>query len=463
LQNATATQEDKFGCACRPFGRQAEHLIEKQRATTEMFSILNTQPLENQERHPKPKLVRIIARLNVGGPARQACLLHERLAPFFDCSLVIGNLADSEQDMSYLLSSERNVICLPMMSREVRWWSDALAFLRIMKLLRKQRPDIVHTHTAKAGALGRAAAWLARVPVIVHTYHGHVFQSYFGSWKTRFYMTIERVLCRLTTRVIAISESQARDLSNTYRIVDSNKISVIHNGFDLEQFSQAAKTSAREKLGLGTNDFVVAWVGRMVPVKDVELLNEVIVRASKKSTRIRFLIVGDGSDRGKLKCLGETGIGVQWLGWRRDIHTIWDAADVALLTSRNEGTPTALIESMAAGTPFVATNVGGVRDLAVGQLETLPEGFGFQATNGFLTSQKPEALVHCLEKLEQNPNLQRQMGEAGKIFACRQFSRERLIADMTSLYDHLMSQAGRAASHSSQDWEGNSSRAANTL
>lgn len=425
-------------------------------------AVLNTELTVGQQSNTKPKLVRVIARLNTGGPARQVCLLHGHLTSAFDCHLIFGELAAGEHDMSYLLSSEQNVTRLAMMSREISLWSDAKAFWTIFRTLRKERPDIVHTHTAKAGVLGRTAAWLAGTPVIVHTYHGHIFYAYFGPLRNRFHIAIERLLGWLTTRVIAISESQARDLCNTYRIVPERKISVVHNGFDLHSFSEGSAGKARRALGLKAEDFVVAWVGRVVPIKGVGLLDETIRKAAAANRRICFLVAGDGSEMHKLKSLAENSPNVRWLGWQRDVDTIWKAADVALLTSRNEGTPTALIESMAAGLPFVATNVGGVRDLALGPLQALPEGFGFQASNGFLTSRKPEALLYCLEQLQQNADLKRKMGEAGKSFALQRFSAERLVAEITLLYRDLMRNAG-SVPRSSQKIERGSSKTADIV
>jgi len=386
----------------------------------------------------KPKLVRIIARLNVGGPARQACMLHQKLAPFFDTHLIIGGLADGEEDMSYLLSSDRNVLQLPQMSREISFWSDPLAFWKIFNFLRKEHPEIVHTHTAKAGALGRLAAWVAGVPIIVHTYHGHVFDGYFGALKTRMYLAIERILGRLSTQVIAVSESQQEEICLEYRVVPREKISVIHNGFELEGFSRGCREEARTKLGLATGDFVAVWAGRMVPVKDVQLLAQVIRRAAEKQSKICFLVVGDGEQKGELESLIRGCSNVRLLGWRHDMEQIWSAADVALLTSRNEGTPTALIEAMAAGLPFVATNVGGVKDLAAGTVCELPNGMGYRAANGYLSSPSPEALLYGIEQIAEDPQTAKEMGLIGRAFAFERFSIPRLVEEMTSLYQTLI-------------------------
>jgi glycosyltransferase involved in cell wall biosynthesis len=394
--------------------------------------------LSRRQDTANPKVVRIIARLNVGGPARQACLLHDKLVDHFDTHLITGSLAHSEQDMSYLLSSEHQVLRLPQMSREISFWSDSLAFWTILKFLRKERPGIVHTHTAKAGALGRLAAWLAGVPIIVHTYHGHVLDGYFGAFKSKAYLSIERMLGRLSTRVIAVSESQLQDLCSRYRVVPRSKISIIQNGFELVRFSQGCREDARKQLGLAKDDFVVVWAGRLVPVKDVQLLGQVIRQAAETQSNIRFLIVGEGADKPKLDFLIEGCRNVRLLGWRRDMELIWSAADVALLTSRNEGTPTALIEAMAAGRPFVSTNVGAVRDLAVTPLEELPDGIGHRAANGFLASRTPDALLYCIERIAKDPLMAEDMALAGRAFALDRFSAHRLIEEMKLLYETLV-------------------------
>jgi glycosyltransferase involved in cell wall biosynthesis len=390
-------------------------------------------------------VVRIIARLNVGGPARQACLLHERLSDHLDTWLVYGSLAEGEHDMSHLLSSQHQVVRLTQLSREISVWSDARAFWRIFRLLRRERPDIVHTHTAKAGAIGRLAAWLTGVPVIVHTYHGHVFRDYFGPTISQAYLAIERMLGRVTTGVIAISESQLQDLSVRYRVVPPEKIFVIQNGFELECGKAADRTAARKELGIGADDWVVAWVGRLVPIKDVELLARMIQRASAEQSKIRFLVVGDGTEKERLESLIHGCGNARLLGWRRDMAQIWSAADAALLTSRNEGTPTALIEAMAAGLPFVATHVGAVQDLAVQPLSELPGQMGWQAANGFLAERTPGALLYCIEKLAAEPQLAARMASIGRAFALNRFSAKRLLEEMTLLYQTLLARGAQAA------------------
>jgi glycosyltransferase involved in cell wall biosynthesis len=394
----------------------------------------------DKSKSAKPKVVRIIARLNVGGAARQACMLHERQAPNFETHLIVGALAEGEHDMSYLLSSERNVLRLSRLSREISFTDDLAAFWNILKFLRKERPDVVHTHTAKAGALGRFAAWLAGVPIIVHTYHGHVFAGYFGALKTKAYLIIERLMGRISTQIIAVSESQMQDLCSQYRVAPPCKIRVINNGFDLESFQPKNREAAREKLTLAHDQLAIVWAGRMVPVKDVRLLAQVIRAAAEKHSNIRFLVIGDGEERAGFESEIAGCGNVRLLGWQEDMAHVWSAADLALLTSRNEGTPTVLIEAMAAGLPFVSTLVGGVRDLALGPLRELPQGMGYEAANGFVTARTLEALLYAIERIAKNPQAAVRMGRAGAKFALETFSAQRLTKDMNRLYQTLLAQ-----------------------
>ena len=347
--------------------------------------------------------------------------------------------------MSYLLASDDNVFRLPETSREISLWADLSAFLKILAILRKERPDIVHTHTAKAGALELLAACIAGVPIVVHTYHGHVLQEYFGALKSRVYRSIERLLGCLSTRVIAISDSQLEELSSKYRVVPGSKISVIQNGFELGNNSIECRDEARKDLGLARDAFVVAWTGRFVPVKDVQLLARVITQAAASQRKIVFLIVGDGPDKQELKSLIQGCTNARLLGWRYDMDSIWSAADAALLTSRNEGTPTALIEAMAAGRPFISTNVGAVRDLAVDPLEDLPNGMGHRAANGFLASRTSSALFYCIQQIAADSLMAKQMGSVGREFAVKRFSADRLVDDMVAFYGTLLQSRRRKA------------------
>jgi glycosyltransferase involved in cell wall biosynthesis len=389
----------------------------------------------------KAKVVRIISRLNVGGPARQACFLHQALRHHFETILITGRLDDHEGDMSYLLKSEDGVRWIRSMSRPVRLWSDFLAFLRIVRILRKEKPDLVHTHAAKAGTLGRIAATLLRVPVCVHTYHGHVFHGYFGRLQTRVWLAIERILNKVTDRVVAISESQADELVEKYNVVSRQKVCTIRNGYDLSRFARRADVNhardLRREFGFDDSHFVVLWAGRLVPIKNVELLAQ-IVREARRCPRLRFLVVGDGTDRRKLEILTSGCTNMHIAGWRKDMPELWAAADVGLVTSRNEGTPSALIEAMASGKPFVATNVGGVIDLAAPPTDQESRFPVIRAANGFLTPLEVNPMLDCLEFLGANPDIAREMGTVGREVALAYYSDDRLQTDIETLYFDLL-------------------------
>jgi glycosyltransferase involved in cell wall biosynthesis len=405
---------------------------------------MQQKPIPNRR---EPKILRIIGRLNIGGPARQACLLHQALRGKFDTVLIAGRLDQGEGDMSYALSSQEGVRWIHSMLRPVRLSSDLRAFVRIFSVLRMERPDIVHTHTAKAGALGRAAALLARIPVRIHTYHGNVFHGYFGPVKTRAWLIIERILNRFTTCVIAISDSQAEELVRKYKVVSREKLVVVRNGHDLSLFTsevkQAQGRQLRRQLGFSDSHFVVVWAGRLAPIKNIDLLAEIVLKASR-SPQLRFLIVGDGSDRERLEKMTKGCENVLLCGWRSDMAELWWAADAALVTSRNEGTPTALLEAMACGKPFVSTNVGGVIDLAVRPKPVVGDASIICAANGFLTSVDAESQLCCLEHLANHREVGHKMGAEGRRFALQYHSCSRLLDDIEKLYRNLLHSHTRA-------------------
>jgi glycosyltransferase involved in cell wall biosynthesis len=384
--------------------------------------------------HPPLKIVRIIARLNVGGPAQQACLLHERLRPDFDTMLISGRPDKGEEDMSYLLSSERGVHWVDSMSRPVRMLLDLKSLLSIYRILRREKPDIVHTHTAKAGTLGRIAAIFARVPVRIHTFHGHVFAGYFGRLKTWTYLSIERTLARFTTRIVTVSEGQAQELSEKYKVAPRSKIQVIRNGFEWKESSRS-REDIRAELGIRPEQLTVLWMGRMVPIKGIDLLADVAKQATRNNSLL-FLIAGDGPERWRFeKSTGEN-TNVCMLGWHKDVAPLLKASDVVLLTSINEGTPTSLIEAMFAGKPFVATDAGGTSDLAVGLSAPSTSGIR-QAENGFIVQRKSDAIVECLTRLAADQNLRETMGRMGREHAIQNWGADRLVKEIKQLYIEL--------------------------
>ena len=320
------------------------------------------------------RVARIITRLNIGGPSIQAATLSDRLRDHgFDTLLIHGRLADGEGDMSYLLR-DRGVrtAFVPSLQRPVSPIADVRAVAEILRQLIAFKPQIVHTHTAKAGTAGRAAAMaynrLSRSPArTVHTYHGHSLEGYFRY--AGVFVAIERLLAHATDRLIAISPRIESELRERYRIGRADQWTVVPLGFDLTPLlavDEAARAAARRALDLDPAAPVITIVGRLTAIKQHELFLRVAEAVHRQRPSAIFTIVGDGERRSEMEALAAT-LGltdqVRFCGWRQDLPTIYGAADVCVLTSRNEGTPVAVIEALAAGIPAVSTDVGGVRDV----------------------------------------------------------------------------------------------------
>jgi len=379
------------------------------------------------------RVLRVIARLNVGGPAFHATLLTERLDPArYDSVLVAGSEGPSEGNYLALRGrSLEGLVVLSALGREIRGWPDVVALVQLIRLIRRVCPQIVHTHTAKAGTLGRLAAWLARVPVIVHTYHGHVFHGYFSPAKTRLFLAIERWLARRTDRLLTVSETVRSELLSL-GIGTPEKLVVVPLGLDLEPFAGAGglRGQLRGELGLGEDALLVGIVARLVPIKAHEVFLAAAARVIRKVPQSQFLVVGDGTRRAELETLaGRLGLEdrVRFLGWRRDLDRIYADLDLVALTSRNEGSPVSLIEAMASGRPVVATRVGGVPDLVE------------DGVMGYLVPpDDPEALAEAMVTLLADPDRRQAMGQAGRKRVIPAFSAERLLGDMDRLYAELL-------------------------
>lgn len=379
-------------------------------------------------------VVRIIARLNIGGPALHTTHLSAGLEDSYPTLLVTGAVDEGEADL-YDEAVQRgvNVLRMPELGRRLHPWQDLVALAKLVRLLRRVRPTIVHTHTAKAGTLGRIAALLAGVPVRVHTFHGHVFQGYFGPGTTRVFLAVERLLARATTKVVTVSDSQASELVQTYRICPAEKMRAIPLGLELDRFAPA-RTAAlrgdlRAELGIG-DEPIVTIVGRLAPIKNHGLLLEAAARLASQGRPCHFAIVGGGTEEAALRERARS-LGVEdrvtFLGWRRDLDRVYAGSDVVALTSSNEGTPVALIEALAAGRAVVSTEVGGVRDVlqdgALGLL--VPPG-------------DAEALAGALGRLLDDPALREAMGARGAVSAPARYGVGRLLADVRGLYDELI-------------------------
>lgn len=352
----------------------------------------------------------------------------------FPTLLITGRVAKGEADLLPRAEGRGvRISVIPELGREIRPLRDLRALLKLIRLFRRERPEIVHTHTAKAGTVGRLAAVLAGVPVRVHTYHGHVFKGYFGPVKTRLFLAIERFLARFTTRIIAISPAQAEDLVEQFRICERGRVRIIPLGLELDRFQpdriQRLRPGFREEIGAGEQS-VVAIVGRLVPIKRHDLFLEAAARLQRAGRRCVFVVVGGGPEEPRLRRLSaELGISstVCFLGWRQDLERIYAGADVVALTSDNEGTPVCLIEALAAGRPVAATDVGGVRDvLRGGELGLL------------VPSGDADAFAAALARLLDEPGLREELGREGAAVAPRMYGLNRLLDDTAALYDQLL-------------------------
>jgi glycosyltransferase involved in cell wall biosynthesis len=344
--------------------------------------------------------------------------------------------------MSYLLDEwPADVSYVPSLSREVSPLKDFRSLVSIVKMLRRFRPHIVHTHTAKAGFLGRTAALMAGLDKIIHTFHGHTFAHYFSPLKTYVFKSLERMLAHNTSRIIAVTAQQVRDLVETYRIAPPRKVVEIPYGLDLADFlkCESKRSLLRSKLPVGKDDIVVGIVGRLYKIKAHDFFLTSAFEVMKKRNDVHFLIVGDGDERSELEKMVRSenaDSNIHFAGWQKDMAAAYAAMDVVALTSLNEGSPFSLIEGMASGLPAVSTPAGGVPDLFV---HPKREGNLRIAENGILVDRRnPGLFASALEKLADNAALRTDMGKAARRFAGSRFTRERLLSDMEELYLDLL-------------------------
>ena len=388
-------------------------------------------------------MLRVITRLNIGGPAIQAVSLTARLKAFgYNSLLVHGALSPGEGDMGYLLQREGvEALKLQNLQRSVNPKADFDAVCQLYRLLCDFEPDVVHTHTAKAGALGRLAARFynlthgRRHPVrIVHTYHGHVFDGYFGKRSTAVFLGLERWLARWTDRIIAISPRIADEVSKRYAIGRSDQVCSIRLGFELAPFvsiDDNMRHASRERLVIPDGTLVVTTVGRLTEIKKHDLFLEMAQRVCSSRQDVLFFIVGDGELRDELESIvSALGLesAVRFLGWRQDLATIYAASDLFVLTSRNEGTPVALIEAMASGVPGISTDVGGVRDVITSPSVGSVVPFG-----------DAEALAgSVLSLLAAGTAERRAMGMRARDVVSKRFTMDRLVEEIANLYGELI-------------------------
>jgi glycosyltransferase involved in cell wall biosynthesis len=382
-------------------------------------------------------VLRVITRLNIGGPAIHAILLSRYLQnDRFRSVLVSGKESATEGNLLDLAAREGVApILVEELGRELSPFNDLATVRRLVALMRRERPQIVHTHMAKAGTTARLAARLAGVPIVVHTYHGHVFHSYFSPLKTRLFLSIERALGAVTDRIVAVGEKQRQELVQL-RLAPPSKIIAIPLGLPLEPMLEAEQERGRlrAELGFDASCPLVGIVARLVPIKAHEVFLAAAARISQELPSARFLIVGDGERRAELEALTiSLGLAerVRFLGWRRDMRSIYADLDVVALCSRNEGSPVAIIEAMAAGRPVVSTDVGGVG-------EVITDG-----ESGFLVPAGDcEALSRAILLVLSEPERGRRMGNAARAAVYPRYSVGRLVSDLERLYLDLARQKG---------------------
>ena len=326
------------------------------------------------------KILRIINRFNLGGPTYNAAYLTKYLEPDYETLLIGGQHDESEKSSMHILDNlGLKPIIIPEMQRSLNPYKDQIAFKKIQNIIKEFKPDIVHTHAAKAGALGRRAAYKMGVKQIYHTFHGHVFHSYFGSFKTRIFKEIEKNLAKKSTKIIAISEIQKRELSKIHKICPEKKIEVIHLGFDLERFNtdkDSKRKEFRKKWNLKENEIAIGIIGRLVPIKNHTFFIDAIQEVLKKSEfPVRAFIVGDGEEKQNIVnyiknknldfSLDYSPATFQLTSWIREIDRVNSGMDIICLTSLNEGTPVSLIEAQASGKPIVSTKTGGIENVVL--------------------------------------------------------------------------------------------------
>ncbi|MBL0309084.1 MAG: glycosyltransferase [Bacteroidetes bacterium] len=391
-----------------------------------------------------PRVLRIINRLNLGGPTYNAAYLSKYLEPEFETLLVSGMKDDAEESSEFIVKNlDLHPVYVPDMYRELHPFRDYKSYYKLRKLIEEFKPDIVHTHAAKAGAVGRLAASHSGVPVIIHTFHGHVFHSYFNPVKTRMFLEIERYLAKRTTKIIVLSETQKQELCDNYKVAPSEKFEIVPLGFDLRKFEENQEEKRRQfrvEYNIADDEVAIGIIGRLVPVKNHDLflkaLKDVSLRTSKK---IRAFIIGDGESR---KSIEEKAINLglkfsnndprepnilTFTSWIKNIDVSNAGLDIIALTSNNEGTPVSLIEAQASGRAIVSTKVGGIENIVIQNETALLSPIG-----------DVRAFANNLFQLIENSERRNELAKNGNAFVREEFSYKRLCTDMRYLYHFLL-------------------------
>lgn len=390
------------------------------------------------------KVLRILNRFNIGGPTSNAAYLSKYLSNDFETKLIGGEKCDSEDSSEYILR-EMGIkpVIIKEMQRKINPRKDLIAYKKIKQIIKEYKPDIVHTHASKAGMLGRLAAINMNVPIIIHTFHGHIFHSYFSTYKTKVFKEIERKLANRSSKIIAISERQQYELSEVYKIAEKDKFSVIPLGFDLSKFHENIdfkRKQFRKEYKIADDEIAIAIVGRLAPIKNHKLFLEAIkFVVNNSSKKIRAFIVGDGESRDEIiKKAEKLGLSyslkkeratINFTSWIIDVDSVYAGVDIVTLTSLNEGTPVSLIEAQAANRPVLSTKVGGIENVVI------EEKTGLLAnSNDF-----PDYSNKLLELVENN-EFRYELSKQGWENVKERYSYESLVRNTESLYNELLLQ-----------------------
>jgi glycosyltransferase involved in cell wall biosynthesis len=392
-----------------------------------------------------PRVLRIINRFNLGGPTFNAAYLTKYLSADYE-TMLVGGVKEAHEDSSEFIVEGLGItpMELPEMQRAINYKNDKAAYRKIKEIIAEFKPDIVHTHASKPGTIGRLAAHKMKVPAIVHTFHGNVFNGYFGTAKTQVYKNIERYLAKRSHAIIAISDLQKQELVNEHKICAADKVSVVRLGFDLQRFQhniEEKRKDFRATYHLDDNEIAIAIVGRLVPIKQHELFLKSLKHLLDKTTRkVRAFIVGDGESRAMLEALcqelgmsfgdgksADNKTAVVFTSWIRNVDWVNAGCDIAALSSLNEGTPVSLIEAQATGRAIVSTEVGGIRNIV------LPNETA-------LLSPKTDvnAFAENMLTLVENDAMRADFAAKGWPWVREQFHYTRLCNDMGKLYSSLL-------------------------
>lgn len=389
------------------------------------------------------KVIHIITRFDKGGSSENTFLTVCGLdKEHYDIILIKGHSEESLMGEHEASAADRNlieaknngvrVLTVAELEREIHPLNDFKAFLRLISIIRNEKPEIVHTHTSKAGFIGRWAAFFAKVPIIIHTPHGHVFWGYFNTWKTAIFIYLERLTAFITDKIITLTEQEKKEHLK-YHIAHDNKFTVIHSGVDLSKFFdiQTKAAAMRNQLGIPQEAYVIGTVGRLTPVKGQKYLIEAAKKILERQSKMVFVFLGDGELMNELKVLATTlGIKdkVRFLGWLPDVAEVMSIFDVFVLPSLNEGMGKVLVEAMATGKPIIASNVSGITDLVI------------HGENGLLVPPgDSESIAMGIETLYKNPSKSKEMCEKGKAIASR-YTESLMIQKIELLYRELLSE-----------------------